>query len=138
MKTVRLTRLAWVGPLTVATAVVAVLAIQAIAARALSPLPRFSEAILSSNEPAILTTLLVSAAVAVFALCARRAADPIRKYRQIAMTALIISFLPNVAAGVLMRPAVDWPSMMALMAMHVAAWAVTVSMLTRLTTVDDR
>jgi hypothetical protein len=93
---------------------------------------------LSSNEPAILTAVLVSAAVAVFALSVRRAVDPIRKYRQIAMTALIISFLPNVAAGLLMRPAVDWPSMMALMAMHVAAWAVTVSMLTRLTTVDDR
>ena len=37
-----------------------------------------------------------------------------------------------------MRPAVDWPSMMVLMVMHVTAWAVTVSMLTRLTTVDGR
>jgi hypothetical protein len=138
MKRVRLTRLAWVGPLSVATAVLAVLTIQAIAIRALSPLPRFSRAILSSTEPATLTAVLVSAAVAVFTLCVRWAVDPLRKYRQIAIAALLVSFLPNVAAGLLMRPAVDWPSMMALMAMHVAAWAVTVSMLTRLTTVEGR
>ena len=138
MKRVRLTRLAWVGPLSVATAVLAVLAIQAIAIRAISPLPRFSHAILSSTEPAILTAILGSAAVAVFALCVRWAVDPLRKYRQLAIAALLVSFLPNIAAGLLMRPAVDWPSMMVLMVMHVAAWAVTVSMLTRLTTVDGR
>jgi hypothetical protein len=138
MKRVRLTRLAWVGPLSVATAVLAVLTIQAIAIRALSPLPRFSQATLSSSEPAILTAVLVSAAVAVFALCARWTEDPLRKYRQIAFATLLVSFLPNGAVGLLMRPAVDWPSMLALMTMHVAAWAVTVSMLTRLTTVEGR
>jgi hypothetical protein len=138
MKRVRLTRLAWVGPLSIATAVLAVLAIQAVAIRAISPLPRFSEAILSSAEPALLTAVLGSAGVAVFVLCVRWAVDPLQKYRQIALAALLVSFLPNIAAGLLMRPAVDWPSMMVLMAMHVAAWAVTVSMLTRLTTVEGR
>jgi hypothetical protein len=138
MKRVRLTRLVWVGPLSVGTAVLAVVAIQEIAIRAISPLPRFCQAILSSAEPAILTAVLVSAAIAVFVLCVRWAEDPLRKYRQIAAAALLVSFLPNVAAGLLMRPAVDWPSMMVLMGMHVAAWAVTVSMLTRLTTIDGR
>jgi hypothetical protein len=93
---------------------------------------------LSSTEPAILTAALCSAAIAVFALCVRWPVDPLRKYRQIAIAALLVSFLPNIAAGLLMPPAVDWPSMMVLMAIHVAAWAVTVSMLTRLTTVEGR
>jgi hypothetical protein len=136
MKEVKVARLYWVGPLSVATSVLAVLAVQFIATRILSPLPRFSQAVMSSTEPAIVTATLVSAAVLVFALTVRWATDPLRKYRQIARGALLVSFVPNVAAGLLMRPAVDWPSMMALMAMHVVAWAVTVSMLTRLATVE--
>jgi hypothetical protein len=137
MKTVSMARLAWVGPLSVATAVLAVLAVQAIAIRALSPLPRFSQAVLSSTEPAIVTAILVSAGVLVFAVCVGWVADPMRRYRQIALTTLFVSFVPNVAAGFLMRPAVDWPSMMALMSMHVVAWAVTVPMLTRLAAIED-
>jgi uncharacterized membrane protein len=136
MKKIRLARLSWVGPLTVATSVLTVLAVQFIATRALSPLPRFSQAVLSSTEPASVTTALVSAAVLVFALSVRWATNPLRRYRQIALGALLVSFVPNVAAGFFMRPAVDWPSMMALMSMHIVAWAVTVSMLTRLTTVE--
>ena len=132
---VHMVRLLWVGPLSVATAVLAVLAVQAVTVRALSPLPRFSQAVLSSNEPAILTAILVSVGVGVFAICVGWITDPVRRYRRIALAALLVSLVPNIAAGFLMRPAVDWPSMVALMSMHVIAWAVTVSMLTRLTTI---
>ena len=129
-------RVYWVGPLSVAMSVLAVLAVQVIAIRALSPLPRFSQAVLSSAEPAIVTAALVSAGVLVFAMCVRWAMNPLRTYRRIALAVLLLSFVPNVAAAVLMGPAVNWPSMIALMSMHVAAWAVTVSMLTRLTSVE--
>jgi hypothetical protein len=43
-----------------------------------------------------------------------------------------------VAAALFLGPAAGWPSMIALMTMHVVAWAVTVSMLTRLTVVEGR
>ena len=127
-------RLYWIGPATVVTSVAAVTAVRLIAAAILGPLPRFSERLLSSDEPEVITAVLVSMAVLVFLVCVRLAADPVSTYRRIALAALLISFLPNLAAGQLLRPAVDWPSMIALMVMHVAAWAVTVSMLTRLTT----
>jgi hypothetical protein len=130
MKTARMVRLAWVGPLTVATAVLAVVAVQAVAIRALTPLPQFSRAVLASTEPAVATAILVSAGVIVFAMCIAYAAEPLRTYRRIARAALAVSFVPNIVAGFLMRPAVDWPSMIALMSMHVVAWAITVSMLT--------
>lgn len=126
----RLRRLYWVGPAAVATSVLAVSTVQAVAVQLLSPLPRFSEAILTSNEPPIVTAILVSAAVVVFAVCVHLAADPLRRYRQIALGALLISFVPNVLAALLLKPAADWPSMIALMVMHVTAWAVTVTMLT--------
>src|SRR5262245_35907001 len=134
---ISLARLCWVGPITVATSVLAVSIVQLIVVRILTPLPRFSEAVLSSREPAIVTAVLVSAAVLVFAACVRLAADPVRTYRRIAFGALLISCVPNVAIAILLRPAADWPSMIALMAMHVAAWAVTVTMLTRMTATHD-
>ena len=136
MKRVSLTRLYWVGPLSITTSVLAVLTVQLIVVKVLSPLPRFSQAVLASTEPAIVTAVLVSGAVLVFVMCVHLAADPLRTYRQIAVGVLLLSFVPNVAAALLMRPAVDWTSMIALMSMHVVAWAVTVSMLTTLTVVE--
>jgi hypothetical protein len=130
-----LTRLYWVGPATVATSVLGVTAVQLIAVAVLAPLPLFSERVLTSADPQVVTAVLVSTAVLVFVVCLHLAGDPVRTYRRIALGALLISFVPNVAAGLLLRPAVDWPSMAALMLMHVTAWAVTVPMLTRLTLV---
>ena len=136
MKRVSVTRLYWVGPLSITTSVLAVLTVQWIAVTVLSPLPRFSQAVLASTEPAMVTAVLVSGAVLVFAMCVHLAADPLHTYRQIAVGVLLLSFVPNVAAALFMRPAVDWPSMIALMLMHVVAWAITVSMLIRLTVVE--
>jgi hypothetical protein len=129
MAKLSLARLVWVGPLTVAIAVLAVLVVQAITVRALSPMPRFSQAVLSSSEPAVLTAVGVTAGVIVFAFCAALASNPANRFRQIALIALVLSAVPNVIAGIAMRPAVDWPSMLALYLMHVVAWAVTVSVL---------
>ena len=104
--------------------VLAVSAVQVIAVHVLSPLPRFSEAVLTSREPMIVTAVLVSAAVVVFAACVHLAADPLRTlHRQIALGTLFISLLPNVVAALLLKPAADWPSMIALILMHVTAWA---------------
>jgi hypothetical protein len=129
------TRLYWIGPAAVVASVFAVTAVQMIAVGILAPLPRFSERVLTSAEPQVVTAVLVSAAVLVFVVCVHLADDAVRTYRQIAFVTLLISFVPNLAAALLLRPAADWPSMIALMVMHVTAWAVTVAMLTRLTVV---
>jgi len=127
-----LRRLYWVGPATVAASVLAVLVVQKISLAMLRPLPKFSEAVLNSNEPAAVTATLVSAAVLTFAIVAVLSESPSRTFVRVASLVLLVSFTPNVALALSGNPGVDWPSMMALMVMHVVAWAVTVSMLTRL------
>ena len=59
---------------------------------------------------------------------------PIRTYKIIAAVVLILSFVPDIA---IVRVGVPWPLAIVLMVMHVVAWAVTVTMLTRLTTVPS-
>ena len=48
-----------------------------------------------------------------------------------AIKVLLLSFLPDIALAISHRA--TWPYAFALMSMHIAAWAVCVSMLTRLT-----
>ena len=126
---VTLHRLVWVGPATVAAAVLAVLVVQKISLAMLGPLPRFSAAVLESNEPAIVTTVLVAAAVVVFAALGNASMSPVRTFKRLALVVLLVSFIPNVTMAL---SGAGWPPMLALMAMHVAAWSVTVTMLTRL------
>lgn len=128
---VNLRRLYWVGPATVAVSVVAVRIVQEISLAILPPLPRFSEAVLNSNEPAVVTAVLVTAAAVTFAVVVDLASNPLRTFRRLALGVLLVSFVPNVVGA--QSEYADWPSMIALMAMHVVAWAVTVTMLTRLT-----
>jgi hypothetical protein len=47
-----------------------------------------------------------------------------------------MSVWPDVALARSGAPGATWPNAVALMLMHVAAWAVSTSMLTRLTVVD--
>lgn len=127
-----LRRLYWVGPATVVASVLAVLILQKITLATLRPLPRFSEAVLKSDEPVAVTAILVSAAVLTFAIVAVLCESPLRTFVRLAFLVLLVSFTPNVALALSRNSGVDWPSMIALMVMHVVAWAVTVSMLTRL------
>jgi len=62
-------------------------------------------------------------------------AEPLRAYRRIALGALLASCIPNMLP--LLSGVVDL-GMFALMVLHVVAWAVTVTMLTRLTVVRRR
>ena len=88
-------------------------------------------AVLTSKEPGVLTTGLVTVAVIVFGACVVAADRPVRLYRRIAVGILMLSFVPNAAVPLLMPSALDWKSTTALMLMHVAVWAITVGMLTR-------
>jgi hypothetical protein len=128
---IELRRLAWVGPLTVAASVIAVWIVQRISLAILpSSLPRFSGSVLNSNEPAIVTAVLVTSAVLTFPVIADSSTNPLPSFRRLALCVLIVSCVPNLLAVVSRRDL----GMLALMVLHVVAWAVTVTMLTRLMT----
>jgi len=128
-----LKRLVWLGPATIALSIVAVFVVQQMALLWFAPLPR-EYAMLRSLEPFVLTACFVSAAVIVFVVIAREAVDPVRTYRRVALSALVISFVPDLILGYTSRPAPAtslWPIALVFMVMHVVAWAVTVTLLTR-------
>lgn len=125
-------KLCWVGPATVIVAVMTVALVQRIAVLVIKPVPAAFRFPMTSLEPLVVTTVLVIGAVLVFAVVADMASDPIRTYRRIAFVVLLVSFVPNILAATSWG---GWQPAIALATMHVAAWAVTVAMLTRLTTV---
>jgi len=138
-------KLLWVSPLAVVTSLIAVLIVRTIAVALLNPSPQFTP--LGWGSPTFLTTMLVTASVIVFAIVGRFAPRPIRTYQIIAIVVLIIPFIPDIL--LLFAPAaplgatppaggpppiggVTLPNVIALMVMHVTAWAVSVGILTRL------
>ena len=124
-------RLLWVGPATVVAAVAAVQILQALAIPLLNPGPR---SLLRSDEPAIFTTVLVTIAIIVFGVVRQTDPKPLRTYRDIAFAALLVSCVPDLAIGFgLIRPR-GWRLATVFVMMHIAAWAVTVEMLSRLAT----
>ncbi len=124
------------GPATVAASVVAVWIVQQISLAILPPLPRFSGSVLHSSEPTLLTAVLVAAAVLTFPMIVDSSVDPLRSFRRLALVVLLVSFIPNLVELLKGSGGVDL-GMLALMVLHVVAWAVTVTMLTRLTATKD-
>jgi uncharacterized membrane protein YhaH (DUF805 family) len=82
--------------------------------------------------PAISTFVLVTGAVLVFALVSRFTAKPIRTYQIIAFVFLLLSFLPDIAYPQSHMRGANWPNAVALMVMHVVAYGICVSMLSKL------
>jgi hypothetical protein len=120
------------GVLAVLSAVLAVWAVRVVAF-ALLPLPSLADfPALGWGPLAVFTAVLTTAAVAVFAIVARRAATPVATYKRIAFGALVLSLVPDLALplGPMKAP---WLAAIVLMVMHVAAWWPTVQILTRLT-----
>jgi hypothetical protein len=130
-----LRRLYWVGPATIAVAVGAVVAVQQVSVWLLRDLPQFSGNVLRSNEPMYATILFVGAAVLIFPIVVDAAKNPLRTFRRLAFGVLLVSCIPNLIAAFARDAGIEW-GMLALMMMHVAAWAVTVAMLTRLTVAE--
>jgi hypothetical protein len=124
-------RLLWVGPLTVVASVVAVLIIRVIAVALLKPPPEFMP--LSWGSPIFFSAILVTGAVLIFALLVRFSSNPIRIFQIIAVVFLLLSFIPDIALATSEMPGANWLTALALMSMHVAAWAVSVGLLTKLT-----
>jgi len=131
VSSIQLKKLWWAGPLTVLTAIVGVLIVRAIAMSIL-PAP-YAPGLAMLMLPVILTLILCTGAVLVFALVGRFAKNPIRTYLIISSTFLVISFLPDIAAVSAPFPGAGWPYSVTLMIMHVVAGFITVFMLIKLT-----
>ena len=129
---IQLKKLWWVGPLTVLSAIIGVLIVRAIA-RAILP-PPYAPGLAMIMIPIVLTLILCTAAVVVYALVGRFTKNPIRTYIIISSVFLVISFLPDIAAVSMPMPGAGWPYSITLMIMHVVAGFITVYMLIKLTT----
>jgi hypothetical protein len=128
---IQLKKLWTVGPLTVLAAVIGVLIVRAIAMAILPP--PYAPGLEMIMISIVLTVVLCTAAVIVFALVARYAKNPIRTYIIISSIFLLISFVPDIAAVSMPMPGAGWPYSITLMIMHVVAGLITVYMLIRLT-----
>ena len=133
---IQLKKLWWAGPLTVLTAIVGVLIVRAVA-MAILPAP-YAPGRAMLMLPIILTLILCTGAVLVFALVGRFAKNPIRAYLIISSIFLVISFLPDIAAVSAPFPGAGWPYSITLMIMHVVAGFITVFMLLRLTVNENQ
>jgi hypothetical protein len=107
--------------LTVAAAVVAVLAVREVAVRVLHPDPAFTP--LGPGAPIIGAVVCTMMAIYVFVGMVSYP-NPVRTWRRVATVVLILSFLPNVMLAIS-----HWPEACALMTMHVAVWAICVTLL---------
>jgi hypothetical protein len=128
---IQLKKLWWAGPLTVFSAIIGVLIVRAIA-MAILPAP-YAPGLAMIMLPIILTLILCTGAVLVFALVGRFAKNPVRAYLIISSIFLVISFLPDLAAVSAPFPGAGWPYSITLMIMHVVAGFITIYMLIKLT-----
>jgi hypothetical protein len=128
---IQLKKLWWVGPLTVLASLVGVLIVRAIA-RIILAAP-YAPGLDMIGIPIVLTLVLCTGAVLVFALVGRFAKNPVRTYIIISSVFLVISFLPDILAVSAPMPGAGWPYSITLMIMHVVAGIITVGMLVRLT-----
>lgn len=129
---IQLKKLWWVGPLTVLTAIIGVLVVRAVAMLILQP--PYGPGLAMVMLPIVLTLVLCTGAVIVFALVGRFAKNPIRTYIIISSAFLVISFLPDILAVSAPFPGAGWSYSISLMTMHVVAGFITVYMLIKLTT----
>ncbi len=123
----RLIRLVWAGPLTILISVTAVWLIRLAAVRILRPNEAFLP--LKPGPPIFDTVVASGAATVVFARIWSDSLEPAREYRSLAAKVLIVSFAPDVALAVMHGFGGGWPEAFALMTMHVAVWAICVTML---------
>ncbi len=121
-------RLAWVGPLTILTALIGTAIVRTLAATLLN-VGDFPP--LSWGPPIAFTLIGVLGAVIVFALIGRFASRPITLFKRVALGVLVVSFLPDILLLVSQAmPGTTVAAVAALAVMHVLAWTIAVRMLT--------
>ncbi len=124
---IHLGRFLWAGPLTVALSASAAFLIRTLAVAILHPDAKFLP--LTKEIPIFDTVFFGACAVLVFFCMGRYSLEPIPEYRSLAWKALLVSFVPDIAVATLHWLGGGWPEAFALMAMHIAVWAICVTML---------
>jgi len=125
-------KLWWAGPLAIAAATVTTLIGAAIFQALLRPNPGFLP--LTLGPVAFFTVIFTLIGVGVYAAVGRFSRRPVSLYRRIALIALVVSCIPDLGlpfAPPEVFPGANWPNTIALLVLHVAAWAVFVPVLTR-------
>ena len=112
--------------MTIAAALAAVLAVREVAVRVIHPDPTFTP--LTLGSPIVAAVVCTMMAVYVFAGIAPYP-NGIRTWRRVATAVLILSFAPNALIAALHFMGGGWPEACALMTMHVAVWAICVTLL---------
>jgi hypothetical protein len=129
---VRFRALWWVGPLAIVASVVANLLVRALALAIFDISPAF-DPLSTPGNTIVLTAVGVLLAVLVFALVGRFSKQPVRTYLIIAVVALLISFVPDIALLVNAEGApfegIDVVSIGVLIVMHIVAAVVSVGLL---------
>jgi hypothetical protein len=120
---VELGRIAWAGPLTVLTSLAAVHLVRQIVLRL--PHIQLGSPALRMVPVTADTVILCSIAVVVFTLVSAFNDDGVRRFRWIAVGALLASFLPLVQA----HGIADVPTAFGIGALHVAAYVPCVTLL---------
>ncbi|MEP7137173.1 MAG: DUF6069 family protein [Chloroflexota bacterium] len=133
---IQLKKLWWAGPLTILAAIIGVLIVRTIARVVLTP--PFAPGLEMLMLPIVLTLILCTGAVLVFALVGRFAKNPIRTFIIISAVFLVISFLPDIAVVSAPFPGAGWSYAITLMIMHVVAGFITVYILIKLTTTENK
>src|SRR5262249_34467720 len=123
---IEIERLAWAGPVTLLASVLAVLAVRVVAVLLVEPAPQFAP--LGWLAPTFDTTILVSFGILVFGAISSTATNPIRTFRRVALGVLILSLFPALATVNSRQWGGNWPNAIALILMHIAAWAVCVTL----------
>jgi len=124
---IRLGRLLWAGPLTIAVSVAAVVGIRAVAVALLKPDSAFLP--LTLETPVVDTVIASMCAVFVFRAMGRYSLEPVREFRALAWKVLVVSFVPDIVIAMQHWLGCSWPEAIALMFMHIAVWAICVTVL---------
>lgn len=133
---IELKKLWWAGPLSVLSAVAGVLIVRTVARALLTP--PYAPGLEMIMLPIVLSLVLCTAAVLVFALVGRLAKNPVRTYLIISSIFLLMSFLPDFAVASAPFPGAGWPYAITLMTMHIVAGLIAVFMLIKLTAVENK
>jgi hypothetical protein len=118
----------WAGPGVVIICVLMNLAIRAAAVAILKPPPLFAP--LQPEPPIRDTILAVGCAAFIFRGKVEYGFDRVGDFRALAWKVLLISFIPDLVVA-MQRKFAFWPEAAALMLMHVASWAICVTLLPR-------
>jgi hypothetical protein len=121
--------------LTIVVSVVAVLLIRTLAVTILNPDEKFIP-LTKEGVPTFDTAFFGGCAVIAFFSMGRYSLEPIREYRSLAWKVLLFSFVPDIALATLHWFGGGWPEALALMTMHIAVWAICVTMLPALVTAN--